>query len=159
MAAERGYVEASARARQIFFLKLACWGVLIVLVNNLHYEPVAEESLSARAERMLVEANYLLVGGCGFAAVLLLWPLKALARAARDQRWPPVGVEVPFRTRIRAFRRIHFGVACVTLVAAYIAFVALQVQVWRNTRQLGQLILQFDGADSVPGDQLSRDKQ
>jgi len=133
------YVEASPGARKTCIAAVgACIlaGFLLGLAAKALPEPVGEPSviLQTIADRALVSAA--LVSAIHlFVAALVVW---LAARVVASEQWPPVGLPMPYRQKVRKLKRPRLVWVAVALLVGLKAI--LVVMYWRQYLQLLEIV-------------------
>ena len=95
------YVEPTLRTRQLFFLAVILLAGLSLFAFRLdvYFPPVSDwHQMQQRLFVVIVLSNLLNIA-------LSIWVINLTRRAVRCGQWPPKGMRVPFRTKIKRIKK------------------------------------------------------
>lgn len=127
---KKSYVEASPKARQLFFLYLIVWGAIVVAWEKYGGIPPHEGS----GQELIVqieELNFIsLMITIVFYTILSAMILWIAVRTSRSGQWPPEGMAMPFRTRIKDVSPAKVWIYTISILCMYGGHIFLQVYSW-----------------------------
>jgi hypothetical protein len=137
------YIEASYKARLVFFLLVLLWAGLVLLQKLLqkHFDewfpltgtPV--EQLIQSSDRQLLAVIVLVVFYLTLSGIVVFEAIWTV----RSRQWPPHGHPVPFRTPVKEIKNpIMVWLFAGSILTMYMGHIALYVYSWSLTNKLIQ---------------------
>lgn len=99
------YTQPSQRARHRLLLAVLVWVFVVLILNWFETIFPLQEATHKNLVQVERRSLFALLLNIGLYLAMTAVVLALAVRTVRCKQWPPTGMEVPFRTRIRAIHR------------------------------------------------------
>ena len=131
------YIEASSKAKKVFFSVAVIWaGLALLLVGLNEWFPVSgtlQEQSVQISNRALILVVVKVVSYLAMSILVVLYAFWTV----RSRQWPPLGHSMPFRTQVREIKQpVLVWVLAGFLLLGNVAQIGTSIYIWSQTNKL-----------------------